>query len=114
MRTVVQPAGSRAIPFELSAGYQRADRLVACRANTGDNLLRSWDFRVEDFYAGWMALNLTAQKHRWRLRMVKFSVVGGRSLEARRNGNTLQGATTVRCATLVAALLLRLPVRQYC
>ncbi len=30
-----QPAGKQAIPFELSAGYQRADhRLVACRANT--------------------------------------------------------------------------------
>ncbi len=39
--------------------------------NTGDNLLRSWSFHVwKTFMPERMALNLTAQKHRWRLRMV--------------------------------------------
>ncbi|MCJ8062950.1 hypothetical protein MU458_16325, partial [Staphylococcus aureus] len=67
------------------------------RANTGDNLLRSWDFHVEDFMPERMALNLTAQKTPPApADEVKFSVVGYYLYGAPANGNTLQGQLFLR------------------
>ncbi|EPP6712025.1 alpha-2-macroglobulin family protein [Salmonella enterica subsp. enterica serovar Chester] len=67
------------------------------RANTGDNLLRSWDFHVEDFMPERMALNLTAQKTPLApADEVKFSVVGYYLYGAPAIGNTLQGQLFLR------------------
>ncbi len=69
MRTIVSQPENGLYRLNYPLDINAPTGLWHVRANTGDNLLRSWDFHVEDFMPERMALNLTAQKHRWRLRM---------------------------------------------
>ncbi len=61
MRTVVSQPENGLYRLNYPLDINAPTGLWHVRANTGDNLLRSWDFHVEDFMPERMALNLTAQ-----------------------------------------------------
>ncbi|EDW8351968.1 hypothetical protein BG175_003686 [Salmonella enterica subsp. enterica serovar 6,8:-:1,2] len=97
MRTVVSQAENGLYRLNYPLDINAPTGLWHVRANTGDNLLRSWDFHVEDFMPERMALNLTAQKTPLApADEVKFSVVGYYLYGAPANGNTLQGQLFLR------------------
>lgn len=97
MRTVVSQPENGLYRLNYPLDINAPTGLWHVRANTGDNLLRSWDFHVEDFMPERMALNLTAQKTPLApADEVKFSVVGYYLYGAPANGNTLQGQLFLR------------------
>ncbi|EGB2359262.1 alpha-2-macroglobulin family protein [Salmonella enterica] len=97
MRTVVSQAENGLYRLNYPLDINAPTGLWHVRANTGDNLLRSWDFHVEDFMPERMALNLTAQKTPLApADEVKFSAVGYYLYGAPANGNTLQGQLFLR------------------
>ncbi|VEB49874.1 lipoprotein [Salmonella enterica subsp. enterica serovar Havana] len=63
MRTIVSQPENGLYRLNYPLDINAPTGLWHVRANTGDNLLRSWDFHVEDFMPERMALNLTAQKN---------------------------------------------------
>ncbi|EAU1105053.1 alpha-2-macroglobulin family protein [Salmonella enterica] len=97
MRTIVSQPENGLYRLNYPLDINAPTGLWHVRANTGDNLLRSWDFHVEDFMPERMALNLTAQKTPLApADEVKFSVVGYYLYGAPAIGNTLQGQLFLR------------------